>query len=94
LVVLGRVDGEHADEFAGGGVDDADVEVVGEDDDSGAAVFGAEADVVHAAVDSQGDAPAFVDDVVSDSVVDVIALAGSRFGSSAVGVRGSALIGE
>jgi len=30
LVVAGGVDGEFAEEFAGGGVDDADVEVVDE----------------------------------------------------------------
>ena len=39
LVVAGGVDGELADEFAGGGVDDADVEVVGELDDAGSAAL-------------------------------------------------------
>ena len=38
MVVAGGVDGEFAEEFAGGGVDDADVEIVDELDDSGAAV--------------------------------------------------------
>jgi hypothetical protein len=45
LVVVGWVDGELSDELAGGGVDDAHVEVVGEDDYAGAAVGDAEADV-------------------------------------------------
>ena len=35
LVVLGGVDGELAQEFAGGGVDDADVEVLDQQDDVG-----------------------------------------------------------
>lgn len=35
MVVAVRVDGEFAEEFAGGGVDDADVEVVDEQDDGG-----------------------------------------------------------
>jgi hypothetical protein len=35
LVALGCVEGELAEEFAGGGVDDADVEVLDEQDDAG-----------------------------------------------------------
>lgn len=80
LVVLGRVDGQGADELAGGGVDDAYVEVVGEHDDFCAAVFAAEADVVHAAVDSQGDASAveaMVDRLVHH--VEVIVLQGDSY---------------
>jgi hypothetical protein len=38
LVALGCVEDELAEEFAGGGVDDADVEVLGEDDDAGSGV--------------------------------------------------------
>lgn len=41
LVVPGGVEGEVAEEFAGGGVDDADVEVGDEDDDVGSGVFSA-----------------------------------------------------
>ena len=48
LVVAGGVDGEFAEEFAGGGVDDADVEVVDEQDDVGSGVGSADADVVEA----------------------------------------------
>ena len=47
---------ELAEEFAGVGVDDADVEVVDEQDDVGAGEASAEADVVQAAVVAQGDA--------------------------------------
>jgi hypothetical protein len=38
LVAAGDVDGEFAEEFAGGGVDDADVAVGDEDDDVGSGV--------------------------------------------------------
>ena len=55
LVVHGWVEGELADEFAGGGVDDADVEVVDEHQDGGSGVGSADADVVESAVDAQGD---------------------------------------
>ena len=48
------VDGEFAQEFAGGGVDDADVEVVDEDQAAGSVVVAADADVVQASVNAQG----------------------------------------
>ena len=48
LVVLGGVDGELADELAGGCVDDADV--VGEDDNACSSVLGAEAADIFAQV--------------------------------------------
>ena len=52
LVVAGGVDGEFAEDFAGDGVDDGDVEVVGEDEDAGSCVGSSDADVVEFAVDS------------------------------------------
>ena len=55
LVVAGGVDGEVAEEFAGGGVDDADVVVVDEEDDVGSGVGSSDADVVKSSVDAQGD---------------------------------------
>jgi hypothetical protein len=69
LVVAVGVDGELAKDFAGGGVDDADVEVLGEDQDAGSGVGSADADVVQAAVDAQGDGAAGVDDVFADAFV-------------------------
>ena len=69
LVVAGGVDGEFAEEFAGGGVDDADVEVVDQHQDVGPGVGSADADVVEAAVDSEGDAAGLVDAVGADAVV-------------------------
>jgi hypothetical protein len=46
LVVAGGVEDEVAQEFAGGGVDDSDVEVLDEDQDADAGVGSADADVV------------------------------------------------
>jgi DNA-binding SARP family transcriptional activator len=46
VVAAGRVDGEGAEDFAGGGVDDADVEVVDEHDDGGSVEVAADSDVV------------------------------------------------
>jgi hypothetical protein len=40
LVALGPVEGEFSEELAGGGVDDADVEVVDERQDVGSGGFG------------------------------------------------------
>ena len=45
MVVAARVDGELAEEFACGGVDDADVEVLDEQEDVGSGVGSAHADV-------------------------------------------------
>ena len=49
MVALGRVEGQFAEEFAGGGVDDADVEVLDQDDDAGSGVGSADADGVERA---------------------------------------------
>lgn len=55
MVVAGGDEGELAEEFSGGGVDDADVEVVDELEDGGFGVFGADGDVVEAAGAAQGE---------------------------------------
>lgn len=60
-------------EFAGGGVDDADVEVVDEQDDASCGVGAADADVVHADGASEGDGAGLVDAVVADPVVGDVA---------------------
>ena len=52
MVALGCVEDELAEEFAGGGVDDADVEVVDEQDDVGSGACSADTDAVQSAVDS------------------------------------------
>src|SRR6187455_714281 len=69
LVALGRVEGQFADEFAGGGVDDADVEVLDQDDDAGSGVGSADADGVEPAAVAQGDLAGLVDPVEADAVV-------------------------
>jgi len=69
LVVDVGVEGEFAEEFAGGGVDDADVEVVGEEDDAGSGVGSSHADVVESSVVAQGDDAGVVDAVVADAGV-------------------------
>jgi hypothetical protein len=46
LIVPGGVEDKFAQEFAGGGVDNADVQVVDEEEDAGPGVGPADADVV------------------------------------------------
>ena len=53
MVAAVGVDGEGADDFAGGGVDDAYVEVVDEHQDGGSVEVAAEADVVELAGDAE-----------------------------------------
>jgi hypothetical protein len=56
LVVLVRVEGKFAEELAGSGTDDADVQVLDEEKDAGSGVSPADADVVQSAVVAEGDA--------------------------------------
>ena len=74
-----------ADEFSGGGVDDSDLEVLDEHQDTGAGVGSADADVVQAAVDAQGQGAGVVDAVAADPVVGVGAGCWGRFGAGGVG---------
>ena len=60
MVVAGGVEGELAEEFAGGGVDDPDVEVVDELEDGGSGVLDAEPDVVEPAGAAQGELAGWV----------------------------------
>ena len=60
MVVPGGVEDEFADGFAGGGVDDSDVEVLDEDQDAGSVVDAADADV-GAGAHAQGDGAGLVD---------------------------------
>ena len=94
MVVAVGVDGELAEEFAGGGVDDADVVVVDEEHDVGSGVGSSDADVVEAAVESEGDGAAGVDGVVSDSVVGVVAFVGCGLGSGRVDRGGCGAVRE
>ena len=89
------VHGEVAEDLAGGGVDDAHVEVGDEQDDAGSGVGAADGDVVELAVDAQGDGAADGDAVVTDPEVGVaVAVAGAGFGAGRVGDGGGAGVGQ
>jgi hypothetical protein len=93
VVAAVGVEGEVTEDLAGGGVDDADVEVGDEHDDAGSGVGAADGDVMEVAVDAQGDVAAGGDAVVSDPEVGVAAaVAGAGLGPGGVGDgRGAAL---
>jgi hypothetical protein len=76
------------EQFAGGGFDDSDVEVVDEDQDAGSGVGSADADVVQAPGHAQRDGAGLIDAVGADAVVGVGAGAGVCFGSGLVGGGG------
>ena len=78
LVVAGGVQDELAEEFAGDGVDHADVVVADEQDDVGSGVGSADPDVVQPAGDAQGDAAGLVDAVVPYAGVGVVVAAAGR----------------
>lgn len=84
MIVPGGVEGEVAQYFSGGGVDDSDVEVLDEDQDAGSVVDAADADVVQASVDAQGDGSGLVDAVGADAVVGVDAGCWGGFGPAGV----------
>src|SRR5262249_27520224 len=69
LVVAVGVEGELAYEFAGGGVDDADLEVVDEHEDAGSGAGSADADVVELVVVAEGELAVDVGAVGADPVV-------------------------
>ena len=78
------VDGECAEEFAGGGVHDADVEVVDEQYEGGSGVRPADADAVQFAVEAERDFAGLVDAVVSNAMVSVVAAGGGCSGPGGV----------
>lgn len=94
MVVAGGVDRECSEEFSGGGIDDANVEVVDEEDDVGSGVGSSDADVAELAGDAEGDDAGGVDAVVSDSVVGVVGSGRGGFGSCVVDGGGSGASGE
>ena len=70
LVVAGWVEGEFAEEFAGVGVDDADVAVGDEGDESFSCVLASQADVVEPAVVADGQDAGGIGSVAAGAVVD------------------------
>jgi hypothetical protein len=87
LVVAGGVEGEVAEELTGGGVDDADVQVLDQEKDAGSGVGPSDADVVKTAVIAQGDGAGVVDAVGPDALVGV-SVAVTRAGLGPGGVAG------
>ena len=95
LVVAGGVDGEFAEEFAGGGVDDADFEVLDEFQDGGSGEGSAHADVVESAVDAQGEFAVGVDSVGQHAFVGVaVVCARGGFGARVVGGGWGGVVGQ
>ena len=86
LVVAGGVEGQLAQELAGNGIDDADVQVLDEHEDGGSGMGPADADVVEPAVVAEGDFAVGVDAVRADAVVGagVAAVVGAVFGQRVV----------
>jgi|SRR5450755_1740963 hypothetical protein len=71
LVVPGGVEDEFAEQFAGGGVEDADAQVLDQEQDVGSGVGAADADVVEAAAGAEGEVACLADLAVADSVVGI-----------------------
>jgi hypothetical protein len=96
LVVAAGIDGQFSEEFAGGGVDDADVEVVDEYEHVGSGVGSADAEVVEAAGHAERDHAGGVDAVVADAGVRVVVAAGGGegFGEGVVGGCGGGAVGQ
>jgi len=67
----GWVEFQVAQELAGGGIDDVDVAVGGQEQDVGSGVGSSDADVVKAAVIAPGHGAAGAHDIVADAVVGV-----------------------
>jgi hypothetical protein len=77
LVVPGRVEGELAEELAGGGVDDSELKVLDDQQDAGPGVGWPDADVVQAAAGAQRDGARGVDAIGPEAIVGAgIAAAG------------------
>src|SRR5215212_4360686 len=92
LVVDVWVEDELADDFAGGGVDDADVEAVDQHQDGGSGVGSADADVVEPAVVAEAEFAVGVDDVAADPGLRFAVWGGwwGGFGAGLVGRGGGA----
>jgi len=93
LTVLGGFEGELAQEFSGRCVDDADVELVDEQQAVGSGESSADSDVVQASGVAQGDDACIVDAVLADAIVKVAAGCGEGgVRACGVGDRGRAAV--
>ena len=75
-------------------MDDADPEILDQHEYAGAGVGSADADVVEASGDAQGDDAGLVDAVAADPVVGVGAVCGVGFGAGGVGGCRGGLMGQ
>ena len=80
LVVASGVDDQLAQQLAGGRVDDADVEVLDEQQDGGSGVGSADTDVVEAPLTPRVTLPSASMRSRSDAVVGVVACGGVALG--------------
>ena len=87
MVVPGGVQDEVAEEFAGALGDDADVQVLDEEEDVGSGVGSADADVVEAAVVADRDGAGVVDAVAADPLMARCDAGGGGFRAGGVGRR-------
>ena len=95
LVVAGGVEGQFAQEFAGGRVDNPDVQVLDKHQDGGPGVGSPDADVVQAAVDPEGEFAISIDPVAAHAVVGVgCPVAGSGLRAGCVGGGGGGPVGQ
>jgi hypothetical protein len=95
LGALVRVEGELAEELAGAGVDDADVQVLDQEKDAGSGVWASDADVVEASLVAEGDESGVIDAVGADAVAGVGgAVAGDGLGAGGVGGGGGGAAGQ
>ena len=90
LVIDGWVEHEFSDQFAGGGVDDADVETADQHQHGGSGVGSADADVVQPAGVAEGERAVAVDHVAADSWLRLGLWWAGRggFGSGVVAAKG------
>jgi len=83
------------EEFAGGGVDDADVQVLDQEQDVGPGVGPADADVVELAGVAQGDGAVVIEPVGAHPVVGAgFTVAWCGFGAGGVGGGGGGPVGQ
>ena len=94
MVAALGVDGEGADDFAGGGVDDADVELVDEQDDAGSVEGSSEADVVDWPLMRRLTLPDWMRSWRTRNSLSGWSLPGAGFGSGGVGDGGCGVVWE
>ena len=88
LVVPAGIQDQLAQQFAGDRVDDADIEVLDEQQDVGSGMGSPDAHVMQPTGMTQGDHASGIDAVVADAGMGIVASGGAGFGTGGVGDRG------